>query len=130
MVVTHAHIPPQKISQLSTCNFATSQLLVSLPLCFPEACGERCLTVCVVAMSVIIYFDDFFSCSSDLGFARETVTSPCTPVPGHVYPPPPPLLCPEESNYTYSSGYEEHTPIIHAQILLDSPRSILFPTIN
>ena len=44
------------------------------------------------------------SSSSDFGFERVNLNSPCTPLPYLSWPPSPPDNCPEETNYTYTSG--------------------------
>ena len=44
------------------------------------------------------------SSSSDFGFERVNLNSPCTPLPYLSWPPSPPDNCPEGSNYTYTSG--------------------------
>ena len=44
------------------------------------------------------------SSSSDFGFERVNLNSPCTPLPYLSWPPLPPTNCPEQSNYTYTSG--------------------------
>ena len=41
---------------------------------------------------------------SDFGFERVNLNSPCTPMPGIVWPPAPPTGCPENGTYNFTSG--------------------------
>ena len=59
------------------------------------------------------------SSPSDFGFERVNLNSPCTPLPYLSWPPPPPTNCPEQANYSYTSG--------SAPFSLPSPPPTSFP---
>ncbi len=55
-------------------------------------------------LSKVVEITHLLPPSSDFGFERVNLNSPCTPMQGTVYPQPPPSDCPENGTYSYTSG--------------------------